>query len=421
MASQVSTRTDAPAKIPLFVTILFLLVFSGPPKFRVRESAASLYGELDFVLILQIIVWLIAGIWIARKIWSSYKGESPPLNFGLAHVLTLVLITLLTVGTVRSVAPALTIFKVYQLSINFFFCLIFVENYGIEKLLDLMLVGYLLLCSLIGVCAIFVPDFVFAESETGMMRLEGRLITEGSTAAAFAFILLLGAKKKIPGYWLWLSLSGSLLLASLTRNAWAAVAVFLFFAIWKRPRLPQIRLVYTLCVAVGLIIAIGGFSEIDRYRDPANIYTLSDRLGLWAYMSDRVMAESPAIGLGYVAGTRMLGPEYNPDLGSGHSIFFEVFVGGGISSLAVFLLLIALLGMYALRSMPRREVDATAFTVCALFFATLLMGSVGGELDSTPYAFTFWGVVTAVPLIFNARNSAHILRQPGQVPLLSSE
>ncbi len=385
-------------KVATFTTILFLLIFSGPPKFRVREAAASLYGELDVVLVVQIAVWLIAGAWVTHQLWLSHKGRRPPVQFRFAHLVALSLIALLTVGAKTSLAPTLTLFKVFQLSVDFLFCLIFIEWHGIEKFLELLQSGYLLLCAMIGVCAVFVPDFVFAESETGRMRLEGRLITEAGTAAAFAIMLILGSRRKITAYWFWLGLSGFILVASLTRNAWLAVAAFILLALWKRPRLAQIGLIYVLSGAIGLTALIGGFAELDRYRDPANVYTLSDRLGLWAYLTESVMSRSPIIGLGYVAGTRTLGPEYNADLGSGHSIFFEVFVGGGLLGLAVFLALLSMLGIYALRKMKAHG-RATDFTLCALFVATVLMGTVGGELDSTPYAFTFWGLVAALPLL----------------------
>ncbi len=388
----------ANGKAAVFTTILFLLIFTGPPKFRVREVDASLSGELDFALIVQVIVWLIAGAWVARQLWLSYKGRRPPIRFKFAHVLALSLMALLTVSARKSLAPELTLFKVFQLSVDFLFCLIFIEWYGVERFLDVMLSGYLLLCAMIGVCALFIPEFVFAESETGALRLEGRLITEAGTAAAFALMLLLGARRKVTAFWFWFSLCGFILVASLTRNAWAAVAAFAVLALWKRPRLPRIGLIYVLCGAMAATALIGGFAELDHYRDPANVYTLSDRFGLWAFLSESVMSRSPALGFGYVAGTRTLGPEYNPDLGSGHSIFFEVFVGGGLVSLGVFLLLLATLGIQALRAMTTHG-RAADFTVCALFFAAVLMGTVGGELDSTPYAFTFWGVAAALPLL----------------------
>ena len=396
--SAITTKRLVSDKVAIFTTILFLLIFSGPPKFRVRDVDASLSGELDFALIVQVIVWLIAGAWVARQLWLSHKGSRPPVRFRFAHVLAMSLMALLTVGARTSLAPELTLFKVFQLSVDFFFCLIFIEWHGIEKFLGLLQSGYLLLCATIAALALFVPDFVFAESETGAMRLEGRLITEAGTAAAFALMLMLGSRRKVRAFWFWFGLCGFILVASLTRNAWAAVGAFIILALWKRPRLPRIALIYILCGIMAVTGLFGGAAQLDRYRDPANVYTLSDRLGLWAFLTDSVMSRSPLLGLGYVAGTRTLGPEYNPDLGSGHSIFFEVFVGGGLLSLGVFFLLLGTLGVQALRAMTTHG-RASDFTICALFFAAVLMGAVGGELDSTPYAFTFWGLVAALPLL----------------------
>jgi O-Antigen ligase len=381
-----------------FLTMLFLLLFSGPPKFRIRDAEASVYGELDPVAILQVVVWLVAGAWVARELWLSHKGKRPPLLFTKVHKLSALLIALLAASAFTSLAAPLTLFKTYQVAIEFLFCLMFIQWHGIEKFLDLLLAGDLLLCALIGTLVVVAPSFVFAETETGAIRLEARQIYEASIVGGLAFILLLCRKRRIAGFWFWLSLSGFLLIAALTRSAWIAVASVLALAAWFRPTLPRIKVVYLICAAAVLAFLLGATSELNRVRDPSTVYDLSDRVGLWTYMTDAVLERSPAMGLGYVAGPRVLGPEYNPALAAGHSMFFEVFIGGGFVSLSVFLVLIAALALHAWRLL-RKHGDPTQFTVAALFVAIVVLGLVTGELDSTPFSFTFWGMATALPLL----------------------
>src|SRR5207245_2630548 len=56
--------------LPIAWTAQFLLLMSGPPKFRVRNTQELVSGSLDFALIIQIAVWLFAGLWIARDMWK---------------------------------------------------------------------------------------------------------------------------------------------------------------------------------------------------------------------------------------------------------------------------------------------------------------------------------------------------------------
>lgn len=377
--------------------ILFFLIFSGPPKFRVREADASLHGELDMVLVIQVIIWLLAGAWIALQLWRSRSDTTLRLRLMLPHKVTLFLIALLAAESVTSLSVPLTLFKVYQIAVEFLFCLTFIEWHGIGKFLQLLMMGNLALCTVIGVLAVAAPSIVYTQSETGAMRLDGDLIAGASGVAAFSILLLFG-RKRVAGFWFWLAISSGVLIASLSRNAWVGVGVFFVLAIWRRPVLPHLKTIYVICAALLFGLLTVGTSYLNNYRDPESIYTLSDRLGLWAYLTDAVLNRSPVFGLGYVAGARALGPEYNPGLGSAHSLYFEVFVGGGFTALFVFLLLIALL-LWNARKLLTRNCSPTGFTVAAMLLVMLVMGFVGGELESTPSAFTFWGIVSALPLL----------------------
>ena len=148
---------------------------------------------------------------------------------------------------------------------------------------------------------------------------------------------------------------------------------------------------------------------INEYRDPSSIYDLSRRVGLWGYMSDVVIHDSPWLGLGYTAATRVLGAEFDPDLAAGHSIFFEVFVGGGFLSLGVFIVLFIRLGSYVVKAL-RSSKDANVFAVCSLFLYALIMGAVGETIDAGPFGLTFWMVTSMLPLLIVSQRVAPISR-----------
>src|ERR1700727_3069898 len=48
----------------LIYRVLFFLLLSGPPKFRLRDATDSLSYTLDWVILLQVLVWGIAGCWL---------------------------------------------------------------------------------------------------------------------------------------------------------------------------------------------------------------------------------------------------------------------------------------------------------------------------------------------------------------------
>ena len=41
----------------VIAAVLFLLILTGPPRFRVRDPEASLRGDRDWVVILRVVVW----------------------------------------------------------------------------------------------------------------------------------------------------------------------------------------------------------------------------------------------------------------------------------------------------------------------------------------------------------------------------
>lgn len=383
----------------LFASLVFLLIFSGPPRFRIRDPQATLAGEIDLAAMTAVVVWIVAGLWVAYQVFALQLGKRPPLNLRLTQKLGIALLLALGTSTSVSLSPELTLFKVYQMLVLFLFTLIFIEWYGMQRFLDRLLVCSAVLCSAV-VAAIFIaPDLVLFTSETGFPRLRGEGITDAGTLACLGTILLFTSNRRIPIYVFapLAALFGGVLFFSLARIGWLAATVFFFIALWKRPAIRTMKWIYLFWILAVAALVGGAASLIGELRDPSSVSDLSGRFGLWAYYISVTWLKSPWLGLGYVAGTREVGAQYDPLLGSGHSILFDVFVGGGLVSLSVFVLLIVVLLMHAIQILRKAD-DSCSFAVGSLMIAAIILGSVGSDIDSSPFGFTFWALVTLLPL-----------------------
>lgn len=394
-----STGIIVAGKPRFLATLIFLLLFTGPPKFRFRDPESSVYGELDLSAIVQILVWAAAGIWTLWHIMRPGTAVIRHLRLRGIHPAGIAFVVVLGASTLVSLAPALTAFKVYQVLVLLLFCSVFVQRYGIDAGLDRLLLGNLLLCAAIGVALLFAPELVLFTSDTGAARLTGRGVAETGIVATFATILLLTTRRRVPKAVLLVLLGslGALIFFSLMRTAYVVLGTFLILALIRRPEAKQLRLVLVLSgLMAAIALLVGLVPNLSEYRDPETLFTLSDRLGLWAHFIERTLAESPWLGMGFVSGVRVLGLEYNPELGSGHSIFFEAFVGAGLIGLVVFVWLFFRLSVDGAWMFFRRR-DALSFGLASLLVAVLLFGLIGGELDSGQMGFTLWFLLAAIP------------------------
>ena len=180
------------------------------------------------------------------------------------------------------------------------------------------------------------PDLVVVTTETGALRLRGDYIAGTESVAVLCLVLLLAGVQKVSKitYGLLLGLCCVLLVASLSRSAYVILFLISLLVLFKRPRSkPFRRFAYVWGSGFVLALALDLASSFTQYRDPESIWTLSDRVGLWIYLSQITMQKSPLLGLGYYAASRVYAPQYNPDLGTAHSMFFETLTGGGIPAI----------------------------------------------------------------------------------------
>jgi hypothetical protein len=178
------------------------------------------------------------------------------------------------------------------------------------------------------------------------------------------------------------------------------------------------QLAYLAGAVVLALYAYHSLPSLSKYRMPETISSLDDRIGLWRYLSNVTLAQSAWWGLGYYSSSRVYGPQYNPGLGTAHSMFFEILLGGGVLSFALFAALCALLTVHAAYLLFKSS-DRFPFAVAALFFASLLLGSMGDEIDSGPVAMCFWYSAAVLPWVYqrSSKGAAHSDQSCRRMPM----
>jgi O-antigen ligase len=410
------TRTFLYKHPTLTAAALFLFILSGPPKFRVRDPEASLRADTDWVVILHIVIWGLAGFWVLIQLGERFRAKRPLLQFRLPQILGMAMILCLAASVWVSSAPSLTSFKVYQMLVSMLFTQIFTERYGPRASLKAMFCGNAVLCVAIAVCALWAPDVVWAHSDfdLGQSRLRGDLIASTGAVSAFAIILSFAEIRKLWSVFplAMFSLFVGLLALSLMRTAYLVVAVFFALVLLRRPKMrPMRQFVYLMCLLMLTLYATNRMPQLNHYRDPETISTLSERTGLWRYLIDETISRSPWRGLGYYAASRTYGPHYNPGFGTAHSMFIEVLLGSGVVGFALLVALCILLSVYATRLLWLRK-DLVSFLSSSVLIACLFLGFIGEELDSGPTAICFWYAVAVLPALYKLHaNRLQLMRE----------
>jgi O-Antigen ligase len=378
--------------------VLFFLLLSGPPKFRLRDPSDSLAYTLDWATMLQVIVWGIAGCWLFLDTSHETRAETGDQSrLSSLQTLTMVLVGLLGVSVFFSESPGFSAFKVYQLGVTVAFIMRFTDRFGITETLNNLFLGCGILTLADIAAAFLMPGLVFVQSEFGSARFRGDLIAQTGAVSVIGLILLLTIKSDLPRkkFIFWAVVFGGVLAFSLMRTSYLILLIFLLLALVRRPAIPVLRKIATLTLLVLPFVADGLITALNAERKAEDLLTISGRLGLWSYLIETTVDKGPWFGLGYFVASRIYAPEFNPDLGTAHSAFLEIYVGGGLLSLVTFLLIWAILGWRILKLYLSRP-GKTGFAIVGLFCAALFLNGVGGELQAEPAGFCFWCVVAAV-------------------------
>src|SRR5271168_4774463 len=332
--------------------VLFFLLLSGPPKFRLRDPSESLAYTLDWAIMLQVIVWGIAGCWLFLDTSHETRAETANQSRRSSlQTLSLVLIGLLGVSVFFSESPGFSAFKVYQLGVTVAFIMRFTDRFGITETLNNLFLGCGILTLADIAAAFLMPGLVFVESEFGSTRFRGDLIAQTGTVSVIGLILLLTIKSDLPRkkFIFWAVIFGGVLAFSLTRTSYLILLVVLLLALVRRPAIPVLRKIATLTLLVLPFVADSLITALNAQRKVEDLLTISGRIGLWSYLIDTTVDKGPWLGLGYFVASRIYAPQFNPELGTAHSAFLEIYVGGGLLSLVIFLSIWAVLGWRILK------------------------------------------------------------------------
>jgi hypothetical protein len=390
-----TSRSGSPS---LIYRVLFFLLLSGPPKFRLRDAADSLALTLDPVILLQVIVWGVAGCWLFLDTSYEIRSEiSDQPRLSSLQILSIILIGLLGVSVFVSDAPSLTAFKVYQLGVTIAFIMRFTGRFGITETLNNLFLGCGILTLADIAAAFLMPQLVFVESELGGTRFRGDLIAQTGTVSVIGLILLLTIKSDLPRkkFLFWAAAFGGVLVFSLMRTGYLILFLFLILAVIRRPAIPILRKVATLTLLTIPFVADSLISALNAERKVEDLLTISGRIGLWSYLIEKTVEKGPWFGLGYFSASRIYAIEFNPALGTAHSAFMEIYAGGGMLSLIAFVLIWAVLGWRVMKLYLSRP-GKTGFSIVGLFCAAFFLNAIGGELQAEAAGFCFWCVVAAV-------------------------
>jgi hypothetical protein len=385
---------------------LLLLLLLGPPTLRFRDPQASLRGELDVAAVIVLLTWLVAGVWIIVEL---HRIRSRGAVIGMPPVQTLGIALSVALGCSVLTSPAvpLTAFKAYQTFVAITFGFLFVRRFGIRLTINRVLLAQLLLCAAVLAAALVAPDLVVKGDDSGYRIRGDAIVLNTGQVAVFALILLLSRVSRISGVRLWslTLLCVTVLVLSRTRTAYAVFLIFLLASAVIHWRHMFVRgFLYFCGTSVAILVVPSARSAIGEWivRDPGELFTLSDRLGLWGHLGQITWERSPLLGLGYWAASRVHGVEYNPALAAAHSVPVEVFAGAGLLGAVLLILVWLVLAMQAVRLLYQRR-DGMSFAVCSLLFSAFLFSCLGwGELSAGPVGMTFWCLAAIIPVLTTA-------------------
>jgi len=397
-----------PLRPSLATSLLLLLLFSGPPRFRERDVTASLKGQIDGVVIFHIVVWAIAGLWIFYQLRFGAQPGRKFVKLNSPQILGLALAAALSVSIFVSVSPALTAFKVYQILISLLFMTVFVRRYGIQETLKQLFLSSAVLCVALPAALLINPGMVLVTTETGAPRLRGDYIAGTEDVAILCLIFLLAEIQHLPrvAYGCLLILCCSLLIVSVSRSAYVYLLVVFLLVLFKPPPSKAFRrFAWIFAITAAFVLCTNLSRLFEQFRDPHTVSTLSDRTGLWAYLAAVTLDKSPFVGLGYYSASRVYALEYNPGLGTAHSMFVETLLGGGIIAATILLFLCVMMLADAVRVFRLGNTNVT-FLVGVLCLLTLFSGVLGATLDSGPTAITFWSLAAILPILKSSVNAS---------------
>jgi len=399
----------------LLLIVLALLIW-GPPRLRVdpRPLEVSLTDPLniDFVALLQVVVWLLGGV-IVLFCLLSRGTRRPPLPRAMrSGPLTVYLIyccyALLSVG--YSLNPPYTLFFAAKLLIALFACSLLLNAYepleSMRKLLGVFYAVNVVQWLAIVVCYYTNPALVGKQIPGVGYRLNAVLFGDFGVSAVVSGLFFLsrvtqplGLLQRLFFALLYVS-SLYFVYLSRTRSSIACAVVFFFLFVGLDRRRWIKAAMFLGCVAVAVFALAGEFEDdvfayLMRGQRMQAILSLTGRTTAFGYLAS-IWEESPIWGHGYAAGSRgfllSFVYEYRLGIGAAHDALSKVLVDLGIAGLSLLGLTIAYGFIELARAWKRCKGSAPSRELCqhaiALFAASLLSSAVSGGVADLCFPLT---------------------------------
>jgi hypothetical protein len=386
----------------------FVFVLLAGTKFRIRSAEASLEGQLDAQIVLELILYAAIGVAVATICMATLVRERRWRRPSAAEYVALVYGVIALLSTFWSVAPVLTLVRAAQLLVLLAFAMTSVRVFSPPRALWIASVGvivYVLLCAALaaGLPSVFGPG---EDGDTFRFTWFALRPVGAGTLAALAVVASLSAllrrpptvsrklPRNIPRVALGLGLLPLVVILLLTKARGpllaciAGACVLLFYQVRPRRRL-ELAAVGTALILFTMMLGpdVEGWLATQDTRDSAfstlllrgqrsdDVLALSGRLELWEEVRPLV-AHRILLGYGY-QGSR--GPllDIASWAGYAHNAFLQTLldlgVAGCIALIAV--LAAALIAPFTTRDGDRYWLRAAA----AGLMVFLLLNALSSE------------------------------------------
>jgi O-antigen ligase len=347
-------------RISLFVILL------AWTKFRYRDPMATLSGQVDWQIALELGLYALTGL-VALRVW--WISGVPRARADWVDVATLAYLVIVIASTAWSPLPRITLVRAIQLSIQFAVVLAIVRLVGREGLIRNLTASVLAYITIFGLIAIAIPGVARTQVvQGGLSRFYWFSMHPGSVAAlaAVAALLVLSTilfqtdRTRRSWFWIplpiWLVILVGLLIATRARGqtiafvgAGSLLVIFRFARSWAVAAgvgVAVIAATLMLSLAVTpadlLIAGESSSSSLVRYlyrgQTASQLTTMSDRITLWQ-IAGSLIQERPILGHGYVSSRVVLLREV-PWAAYAHNAWVQSLLDLGIIGMSLVFMLI---------------------------------------------------------------------------------
>jgi len=388
-------------------TILFVAAMSGPPKFRQRDPQATFRGEIDWSVVLNLLVWSAVVLWTVYRLYPCLSRGVLP-KYVEPQGMAALCACLLCLSAIASPVPALTLYRSGQILAMLMFGYVWVRRYGVDATIRRLFLSYAFVCLLIVTAAFLAPETVFAGRDVG--RLRGGTIAGTGPVSVLGLVVLLTypvIRSRPTKTLLFIGFS-TLLILSRTRSALAALAIAAVLLLVRRFGPGKVAVHVWLLIALVLLflfalpyVFLGDALGSLEFRTGSALASLQIRTTTWHTLVETMLEKSPFLGLGFMA-TRLQIPDVPGLLRSAHSAYVAILSGGGLLSFGGMLLTLAMLAAQAATLYLRAPVEPSTVAVCGLLVVVLLVSvTSSGFAVAGPVGCTLHMLVSLVPVLLS--------------------